>query len=351
MSRSQSEGHHLNVKSLLSRSGCSSDQSETDIEKKDLERLQKTTTPNQPSTEQPAINRRKESRQQGSTSEEMIQIVNKEINVSSLPLFEENNMKKVTIVHMSDSHKMHKYLKDFPQGDIFIHSGDISHKSEWKRIWENNTTGEFEAAPSIVSFNEWVKQLPYAIKICILGNHDMGFNDTTSEFIQQNVLNNVIYLQDEALTINYKGKRLLKLFGTPWTTSSNMGFSMSRKEIGKKWDSIPLDTDVLVTHLPPFGVMDLAFTNSEPFFCSTCQIQHYNGRHWGDVSLRKKCIKLNERGRLKAHLFGHVHEFHEVQLEEQTGNIKNPLIYSNAASVTFHGDKNVKTPNVIEINV
>ncbi|EFC48665.1 predicted protein [Naegleria gruberi] len=283
-----------------------------------------------------------------------------ECSIDNLPMMEKHPHHKLTIVHMSDSHISHQFLKSIPDGDIFIHSGDISHKSEWydwqqkieKELEKNpnlNREELYESTPSISSFNEWIGELPHPIKIVIAGNHEMGFNGLTRSFIRKNILPNAIYLQDQTLIINYKGQELLRLYGTPWTTSSNMGFSISRHRIKDKWEKIPMETDVLITHLPPFGIMDLASGKDPAFFCDYCKKEHKYRKHWGNVELRNKAIELNSKGCLQAHLYGHVHEFHGTTVEPITKDSSRPLLYSNAASVGSHTDKNILKPNVIEI--
>jgi hypothetical protein len=43
-----------------------------------------------------------------------------------------------------------------------------------------------------------------------------------------------------------------------------MAFSARRSKLGEKWAKIPNDTDILITHLPPFGVLDQAWVGSPP---------------------------------------------------------------------------------------
>ena len=61
------------------------------------------------------------------------------------------------------------------------------------------------------------------------------------------------YLQDERLEVMG-----LKVYGSPWQPRfSDSAFNLSRgAELRAVWDKIPSDTDILVTHSPPLGVMD-----------------------------------------------------------------------------------------------
>lgn len=62
----------------------------------------------------------------------------------------------------------------------------------------------------------------------------------------------------------------------------------AEKDACKLWDSIPADTDILVTHGPPFGVLDRTIQN-----CNA-------GCHY----LLQKVMEIKP----KYHLFGHIHE-------------------------------------------
>ena len=64
---------------------------------------------------------------------------------------------------------------------------------------------------------------------------------------------------------------------------------MSTKELKSKWEKIPFDTDILLTHTPPYGINDLKKLDPEPQGC-------------------KNLLKeVTERVKPKLHLFGHIH--------------------------------------------
>src|SRR5690242_10982639 len=123
---------------------------------------------------------------------------------------------------------------------------------------------------SVSDFNEWLGKipLPKTHKIVIAGNHECGFNDLSKAEIGA-MLSNATYLQDESYEVAGRfptGTLCLnltigiKLYGSPWTGSRHMGFSASREELAKRWAKIPKGIDVLVTHMPPRGIKDLAYS-------------------------------------------------------------------------------------------
>jgi len=63
---------------------------------------------------------------------------------------------------------------------------------------------------------------------------------------------------------------------------------LSEKELKKKWALIPENTDILITHGPPFGMLD----------------KNIDGTYCGSKSLSDNLLRLN----LKVHIFGHIHE-------------------------------------------
>ena len=68
----------------------------------------------------------------------------------------------MTIVCISDTHGMHRKIKDLPTGDVLIHAGDLTSKGE---EWQ------------IRDLDEWLGTLPHKHKIIICGNHDLCFED------------------------------------------------------------------------------------------------------------------------------------------------------------------------------
>lgn len=83
----------------------------------------------------------------------------------------------------------------------------------------------------------------------------------------------------------------LRIYGTPWVPQyRDMAFSIPRGQALKsKWDLIPDDTDILVTHAPPLGIGD---TNGK-------------GEKSGCLDLLQT---VRQRVQPKFHIFGHIHE-------------------------------------------
>ena len=65
-----------------------------------------------------------------------------------------------------------------------------------------------------------------------------------------------VYLQGEEFIVNG-----IKFWGGPWNpargfTKRANGFSVSPRQSAKNWSKMPDDVDILVTHCPPYGVLD-----------------------------------------------------------------------------------------------
>jgi Icc-related predicted phosphoesterase len=174
------------------------------------------------------------------------------------------------IVMISDTHGEHNRIT-VPDGDILIHAGDISMSGTVQQIEE---------------FANWFSKFPHRRKIIIAGNHDFLFEKKPS--IAETIIRstNAVYLNDTGYT--FEG---LKFWGSPvqpWFY--NWAFNRQRgAEIKKHWDLIPNDTDVLITHGPPFTIGD-----------QSC----LNGDHLGCMDLFEKIEQLPN---LKLHVFGHIH--------------------------------------------
>lgn len=178
------------------------------------------------------------------------------------------------IVVISDTHC---YEPEVGQGDLLIHAGDFL-----------SSGGLSEASKAGKWFGQIVKNFKQVV--CIAGNHDRTFEkrgkDATQEFFNQ-FANNISYLCHESIEVDG-----IQIFGSPYTPEfCNWSFNVHRgPEIRKYWDRIPADTDVLVTHGPPRGILDQA-------------APHYGTEHFGCDDLREVVQTIKPQ----IHLFGHIH--------------------------------------------
>ena len=171
------------------------------------------------------------------------------------------------IVCISDTHDQHEKLV-VPDGDLLIHAGDF-------------TCHKIPLVGRTAGFANWFKKLPHKYKIVIAGNHDMLFEQQSP--LARSFFLDVTYLQDSETIIEG-----LKIWGSPYTPYwGGWAFSEHGINIKKHWDKIPKSTDILITHGPPFGLLD-----------------EVNGEHKGCKYLSEKKKELN----LKLHIFGHIHE-------------------------------------------
>ena len=85
----------------------------------------------------------------------------------------------------------------------------------------------------------------------------------------------------------------LKFWGSPWTpVFFNWAFNLERGDaIAERWGRIPDDTDVLITHGPPAGILDKIISPTG-IICPGCD----------DLAERVAGLSL------KLHIFGHIHE-------------------------------------------
>jgi len=204
-------------------------------------------------------------------------------------------MLKVSLI--SDTHTKHNQITtsksfrnskqqlDLPGGDILIHAGDFM------------STGYHKA--EAVGFFEWFDSIDnYDTKIFIAGNHDRIFEDNPQW--AQGFLTGyktIEYLQDEEVVLYFDGPNgdyledNVRIYGSPWQPEFyNWAFNLPRngEELQAKWDAIPDNTDILITHGPPFGYLDIP----------------------GGRTIRVGCDLLRYRVdkiRPKIHVFGHIH--------------------------------------------
>ncbi len=184
------------------------------------------------------------------------------------------------LICISDTHNLHDRFK-VPDGDVLIHAGDFC-----------NTGIERD----VHKFAEWIRRLPHPTKIVIAGNHDWFFQQQP-ELARVYLEPDVNYLQDSGIEIGG-----IKFWGSPWQPwFHDWAFNLPRKgeKIREKWNLIPMDTDVLITHGPLHGVLDAVRTRhartdevigtSGPLGCE-------------ELAIRVATVKP------KVHIFGHIHD-------------------------------------------
>lgn len=216
------------------------------------------------------------------------------------------------ILHLSDTHGCHRRLRDLPEADVVVHSGDFC------------MVGSEQEA---IDFLNWFCDLPYRHKIFICGNHDDCLYGANIDGLDHNVH----YLCNSGIEIEG-----LKFYGVPMF----MGDCITDRQ-SRNYASIPEDTDILITHSPAYGILDFD-----------------DGINYGSEEILERLTALHQ---LKAHLFGHIHTQHgmderlpaaenldERHLAAEALSHVTKIIFSNGA-IMNSDYTNLQTPNVIEI--
>lgn len=193
------------------------------------------------------------------------------------------------ILHLSDTHNLHRELKDLPKADLIIHSGDISFSGEGKEVMD---------------FIDWFTNLDYKYKIFIAGNHDFCLEEKDREIIQEFLPKNCYYLDKSGVEIEN-----IHFWGLPFFFSDDIS-GMYDKSIKQ----IPFNTDILITHRPPFQILDIA------------------GKiNYGCTNLLKKVIDIKP----KYHLFGHIHDSYGI-FDNKTTIFANSSIVNDDYKISNH---------------
>ena len=179
------------------------------------------------------------------------------------------------IVCLSDTHNFNAEIA-VPDGDWLIHSGDATVRGTEHEVEE---------------FLGWFSKLPHRHKIFVAGNHDW-FYQTNNRFARLMTAHfNIKYLQDSLVEIEG-----LKIYGAPWQPRFyDWAFNLNRgAEMAEKWKMIPDDIDILITHGPPHGILDQVQTK-------------YGFENAGCEELLRRVEEISNFGKLKMHVFGHIH--------------------------------------------
>jgi len=160
------------------------------------------------------------------------------------------------IVAFSDYHNNGHI--DIPDGDVLVVAGDICNFGQ------------------LTGFDDMISALPHPHKLFVAGNHD----NFAKRGDAPKIIPSMTYLQDSAVTIDG-----LKFYGAPWHGVLGMPFGATHRDMEGHWAKIPDDTDVLITHMPPWGTLDGLH------------------KHWGCSHLAERVLDVKP----KVFVFGHSH--------------------------------------------
>lgn len=220
--------------------------------------------------------------------------------------------------HISDTHNNHWQIRP-PDGiDIVVHSGDASN---WKDPYRNEA--------ELRGFIDWFATLPIPLKVFVPGNHDTSLEKglITRDLIESR---GIITLINEEKEIGG-----LRFWGSPFTPRyGDWSYMKDRGTINRIWDNIPEGLDVLVTHGPPYGVLDATYDH------------HNKVELVGCSALRKRINRVPPRFML----FGHVHSCDDIRNSGTRSVSGLPTLFSNG-SCCDDGKMGVITSsgNVLEI--
>ncbi len=246
---------------------------------------------------------------------------------------------KLNIGFISDTHTKHKewfnnlsygqwgyeYEQRWKDLDILIFSGDCSSRGYKHEIKE---------------FTKWFSNQPATHKIMIAGNHDFILEEIDkfdenkphnpklrppklSELIPENIT----YLNDSGIELYG-----LNIWGSPIQPAFySWAFNRKRGEyIKKHWDLIPNDTDILITHGPPRGMLDRISPKFE---------RHNEDPNVGCDDL----LEAIQRVKPKISVFGHIHEGYGQKEKDGT-------TFINASSLNDNY-RPMNPPIILEIEI
>lgn len=257
----------------------------------------------------------------------------------------------VKICHISDSHGIEGHEKlIIPQCDILIHTGDIGGRTDLREL---------------NLFLCWMEKQPADVKIFCAGNHDIVLdkqcyiNMKKSEYINAyndgNVAKQMIMKQqheDAMYMIEHSSVKYLcnkdyvykglKIYGCPYTPSfhrlNGWAFNANRgAEMQKQLSKIPSDIDVLITHGPPYGILDLI---PEKFKQYEGEDVHRGCEDMLNV-IKKRLLKL------KLMCFGHIHDQVGIVLRSISNSRR--ILFSNGAILTNDYTQLVTNPLIITL--
>jgi Icc-related predicted phosphoesterase len=218
------------------------------------------------------------------------------------------------IVCISDTHcRLEEVF--IPDGDVLVHTGDLTFVGDIK-----------ETSKELVKLSKHLDR--FKSIVLVEGNHDWLGERNPDLMDQMCKDSGITLLRDSGTTIEG-----IKFWGSPYQPEfCNWAFNLPRGQaLKEKWSLIPQDTQVLLTHGPPMGILD----GVERFNGKKCE---WETEHVGCADLYNRIQDLKD---LKLHVFGHIHGSHGTLKVENTWLVN--------ASICTEKYKPTNSPYVISI--
>jgi Icc-related predicted phosphoesterase len=186
---------------------------------------------------------------------------------------------------------LHGELPYIPPCDLLVIAGDVC------RIRNHSIASQTEFLNG--DFADWMSDLlstDVGEIAWVAGNHDFALEADPA--LGYNLPG--VFLRDDAL--NYGG---LRIWGTPWVPRFGRWAFMAEEDVlAGLYGMIPTALDILITHGPPMGTLDLTARSPRDNVGSTA------------LAARLKAIKPP-----RVHVFGHIHEGQGLSLGVETLSI------------------------------
>jgi Icc-related predicted phosphoesterase len=206
----------------------------------------------------------------------------------------------------SDSHNLHNLLDLSSVGpdDIIIHGGDAVNSGKQHQ--------------EILEFAHYWNKIPNE-KYMVPGNHDRQFEKSNKYWKEYRNMVDGLKV-DQSVTIGNT-----KLWFSPWCVKfRDWAWNKTEDQLEKIYSRIPKDTNILVTHSPPYGILD----------------KNMQGMPCGSMSLVKA---INDLPNLKLVICGHIHE--------GRGHMeRNGILYINASNCGIPYSDLTKEPFTVIYN-
>lgn len=206
-----------------------------------------------------------------------------------------------TLCLVSDTHRQHRSVA-IPACDLLIHCGDFC-------------SFQREDLQTLEDADFWFAESSAQHVVCLGGNHDFLLHHREFRFAHATLLEDTL-LEVAGLTI----------YGSPWCPDlSGFAYYATAEQLIERWKQIPAGIDVLITHTPPFGILDLPTAGTV---------------HLGCPHLRQELDRIRPR----LHVFGHVHASHGMERNATTQFI-NAAVVGGPNFEVLHG------PTMVELEL
>lgn len=226
------------------------------------------------------------------------------------------------ICAISDIHGEYDFSYIENDTELLLIAGDVVDLYVQKFMGDSEKWFKKNFIDMMSTLNDSVKKV-----VMIAGNHDFYLERYHSDVIDLFKENNIVFLNNSLYEYESESGQKVSIFGTPYCNIfGNWAYMLSYEKLKKKFDNIPYNVDILLSHDAPYGTNDVCLQD----------VHWVDHSHIGNKALAEAILEKKPKWNIHGHLhsashipekLGDTNVVNVSMVDERYINVYNPFYF------------------------